>query len=70
MLVAGGIISQLFYWELVTAQAEIIFFYRWAHKHGYDPDGDGNDAFRAYQKATGRDQFVRQRDPLHNSSAL
>lgn len=69
MLVAGGIISQLFYWELVTAEAELIFFYRWAHRHGYDPDGDGHATFRAYVEETGRDQFVRARDPLLNSAA-
>jgi predicted phosphodiesterase len=65
MLSAGGIISQLFYWEVVTAEAEIVLFYRWAWGAGHDPDSAIHEAFRAYIAATGRDQYVRQRDPLY-----
>jgi len=65
MLRAGGIISQLFYWEVVTAEAEIVLFYRWAWAAGHDPDQAIHDAFRAYIEATGRDQYVQQRDPLY-----
>lgn len=64
MLTAGGVISELFYWEVVTAEAEIVYFYRWAWASGQNPDSSIRDAFRAYTAATGRDQYVRQRDPL------
>jgi len=64
MLTAGGVISELFYWEVITAEAEIIFFYRWAWESGQDPDRSIRDAFQAYCKTTGRDQYVRQRNPL------
>ena len=64
MLESGGVISLLFYWELVTAEAELIYFYEWARKSGLDPDGDIRGTFRAYLDKTGRDQFVRDRDPL------
>jgi hypothetical protein len=64
---AGGVISSLFYWEVVTAEPEIIRFYRWAFANGYDPDKDAiRDLFTAYSDATGRDQYVRERDPLLN----
>lgn len=65
MLEAGGVISRLFYWELVTAEAEIVLFYRWAWENGQDPDRAVHDAFTAYVNATGRDQYVRARDPLY-----
>jgi hypothetical protein len=65
MLEAGGVISQLFYWEVVTAEAEIIHFYRWAAANGLDPDRDPiRRTFEQYVAATGRDQYVRERDPL------
>jgi len=64
MMAAGGVISQLFYWELVTAQPEIIHFYQWARLNHYDPDADIRAAFDAYVAATGREQFVRELDPL------
>ncbi len=70
MLEAGGVISQLFYWELVTADAELIYFYQWARKTGHDPDGDVRSTFQAYINSTGRDQFVRDRDPLFVRGAL
>lgn len=65
MLTAGGVITQLFYWEVVTAEPEIVLFYRWAWENGYDPDGSINGAFQAYIAATGRDGYVRARDPLY-----
>lgn len=68
MLEMGGVITRLFYWEVVTAEAEIVFFYRWAWAHGYDPDGATKTAFDAYIAATGRDQYVRERDPLYQAA--
>jgi predicted phosphodiesterase len=65
MAAAGGVITQLFYWELVTAEAEIVLFYRWARLQGYDPDQDLIGAFQRYCRETGRDSYVRSRDPLH-----
>lgn len=66
MLEAGGVYSLLFYWELVTAEPEIIRFYRWAMTNGHDPDrGPIRRIFEQYTGATGRDQYVRDRDPLH-----
>jgi len=65
MLSAGGVITQLFYWEVVTAQPEIIFFYRWAREYGFDPEHDIGATFRAYMAATQRDAYVRDRDPLY-----
>ena len=65
MLEAGGVMSQLFYWELVTAEPEIIRFYRWAGGNGLDPDrGAIRRIFEQYVAATGRDQYVHERDPL------
>ena len=69
MAEAGGVITRLFYWELVTAQPELIYFYRWALANGLDPDrGDSlsvNDVFARYAAATGRDAYVREHDPLY-----
>jgi predicted phosphodiesterase len=70
MLAAGGVITQLFYWELVTAQPEIILFYRWAREHGLDPDSDVVNVFNAYAGASGRDQYVRALDPLYTRDAV
>ncbi len=70
MLTAGGVISQLFYWEVVTAEAEIVLFYRWAWQHGFDPDQAIYAAFKAYIAATGRDEYVRERDPLQQRKSL
>jgi hypothetical protein len=65
MLEAGGVISQLFYWEIVTAEPEIVRFYRWSAARGLDPDrGPIRRIFEQYVTATGRDQYVRDRDPL------
>lgn len=65
MLEAGGVISELFYWEVVTAEPEIVRFYRWAAANGLDPDRDPiHGIFARYVATTGRDQYVRERDPL------
>ena len=64
MLEAGGVITQLFYWELVTAQPEIVAFNRWAREAGLDVDGDLPPLFEAYCAQTGRDAYVRGHDPL------
>lgn len=64
MMEAGGVITRLFYWELVTAEPEIILFYRWARERGMEPDEDIDSTFAAYVAATGRDGYVRARDPL------
>jgi predicted phosphodiesterase len=65
MAEAGGVIAELFYWELVTAETEIVLFYRWARAHGYDPDQDMSGSFHVYCTATGRDSYVHARDPLY-----
>ena len=70
MLEIGGVISQLFYWELVTAQPEIIRFYRWARAHGYDPDSDLEQSFDAYAQATNRRSYIDERDPLQNGGGF
>lgn len=64
MLEAGGVMSQLFYWEVCTAYPEIIFFYRWSWEHGYDPENAIAEAFRAYITATQRDVYVQDFNPL------
>ncbi len=64
LLEMGGVIAQLFYWELVTAEPEIIHYYRWCRKNNHDPDLEIEDAFRAYAEATGRAAYVQERDPL------
>jgi predicted phosphodiesterase len=70
MLAAGGVISTLFYWEVVSAEPELIFFYRWAYEQGLDPDRDGfEETFHRYCAESGRDQVIRQADPLYNRSA-
>ncbi|MFZ1757136.1 MAG: metallophosphoesterase [Caldilineaceae bacterium] len=66
LLDAGGPIATIFYWELVTAEPEIVDYYRWCQSNGHDADRDMGGAFEAYVAATGRDAYVRQRDPLHN----
>lgn len=65
--VAGDVITELFYWELVTAEPEIIKFYRWAHTYGHDLDGGVEAEFRAYKAATQRGDYVRARDPRHHT---
>lgn len=67
MMEAGGVISKLFYWELVTAEPEIILYHHWARDNGFDPEEQVVRAFTAYVQATGRDQYVGQRDPLQRT---
>ncbi|MFN8440025.1 MAG: metallophosphoesterase [Caldilineaceae bacterium] len=69
MMAAGGVMSQLFYWQLVTADHEIIRFLRWSREHGHDSDANIRAAFAAYVSATARDQYVRQQDPLYQSNS-
>jgi predicted phosphodiesterase len=70
MLAAGGAISTLFYWEVVTAESEIVYFYRWAYAQALDPDRDGFQAtFHRYIRESGRAEVVRQADPLHANFA-
>lgn len=64
MLAMGGVITQLFYWELVTAEPELIYFYRWSWENGHDPECATETAFSAYCAATGRGSYIQQRDPL------
>ena len=65
LLDAGGVIAQLFYWELVTAEPEIINYFRWCWSNGHDPDAeDIRQSFIAYSEATGRERYVDERDPL------
>jgi predicted phosphodiesterase len=65
MLAAGGVMSTLFYWEVVTAEREIPYFFRWARERYAEPRQISmREAFHAYVKATGRDQYVKERDPL------
>lgn len=68
MLEAGGTITELFYWELVTAEPEIISFYEWARANGYEPSEDIDGAFAAYASGSGRGKYVRSRDPLFGGS--
>lgn len=69
MIEAGGTITQLFYWEICTAEPEIIHFYRWCWKNGTDPDDDIQAAFETYIQATGRDQYIQKHDPSYNMTA-
>lgn len=64
MAAAGGAMTQLFYWQLATAEPEVIRFFRWAYEHGLDPDCAIDDAFDAYRLGAGRAAYVRERDPL------
>ena len=68
MLEAGGAISELFYWEVVTARPEIIPFFRWSHANGQNPDHDDVQVcFARYVAATGRRDYVRSVDPLYGA---
>ena len=65
MLEAGGVITHMFYWELVTAEPEIVRFYRWSADAGCNPDTHSiTEIFDRYVAATGRDRYVAARDPL------
>ena len=71
LLEAGGVIAQLFYWELVTAEPEIIQFFRWCRSNGHDPDAeDIRQSFAAYSDSTGRDRYVKERDPLKAAQSI
>jgi predicted phosphodiesterase len=61
----GGVITRLFYWELVSAEPEIVQFYRWARERGLNPDLDIEGTFHAYVEDTGRDDYIRSIDPLY-----
>lgn len=65
MMAMGGVMSQLFYWQLVTADHEIVQFLRWARHNNLDTERDIQSAFHAYIAATARDQYVRERNPLY-----
>jgi hemoglobin-like flavoprotein len=69
MMAVGGAITELFYWELVTAEPEIVRFYRWAREQGLDPEEDLAAAFGAYKHGTKRDQYIRSHDPRFVRSA-
>lgn len=70
LLEAGGVIAQLFYWELVTAEPEIINYFRWCWANGHDPDAeDIRHSFIAYSQATGRERYVDERDPLKKAQS-
>ena len=61
---AGGVISELFYWELVTAEPEIHYFFRWKRENLPLNEYTFPDEFIAYKRATNRDAYIRDRDPL------
>lgn len=65
LLEAGGVIAQLFYWELITAEPEIIHYYHWCREQGWDADNDMRAALRAYANATGRDEYVAACNPMN-----
>jgi len=60
----GGVISELFYWELVTAEREIPYFFVWKRANLPPDTYSFAEAFAAYKAATNRDAYVRARDPL------
>ena len=64
MMEAGGVISELFYWELVTGEPEIVQFYRWARANHFDADNDIEAAFYAYKCQSSRRAYIQARDPL------
>ncbi|HXF60776.1 MAG TPA: metallophosphoesterase [Caldilineaceae bacterium] len=70
LMAAGGVMAELFYWELATAEQEILRFFRWAREHGFDLDGNMAAAFDAYTAATQRDVYVRRHDPLYVRDAI
>lgn len=63
LLEVGGAIAKLFYWEIVTAEPEIIGFFRWCRQAGYDIDGDLDSPFAEYSESTGRQALVDSIDP-------
>jgi len=69
MLEAGGIVGQLFYWEMVTNVPEITPFFCWTYEKGLHLD-DLTKTFLTYITTTGREQYVREKDPLGSSSLV
>ena len=67
MMKKGGVISEMFYWELVTAEREIPYFFLWRRAHLPPGELSIREEFEAYKRATGRDAYVRERDPLGKS---
>jgi len=61
---AGGVITELFYWELVTAQREIPYFFLWKRANLSPGAYAFREEFEAYKQSTGRESYIRQRDPL------
>lgn len=64
MLAVGGIMIKLFMWEIYTAEPEIILFFRWSRENGYEPNDKLAESFAAYLEATGREQYVEERNPM------
>ncbi len=60
---AGGPILELFYWEIVSAQPEIISFMAWSRRHGFDPHAELQTALHTYKRKTGRAQVIADMDP-------
>jgi predicted phosphodiesterase len=69
MAEAGGVMTTLFYWQLVTAHPEVNYFFRWAKGNGVNTDQAIDEAFHRYVLATERDRFIREYDPLYQTSA-
>ncbi len=63
MLEQGGVISILFYWEIVTADREISLFFHWAEAHFDTKQTPLREMFNAYVQATARDQYILEHDP-------
>ena len=68
MMAAGGVISELFYWELVTAKREISYFFVWERENLSPGKYSIREAFEAYKRATGRESSIQQEDPLRTDS--
>lgn len=64
MMKEGGVISELFYWELVTAQREIPYFFIWKRAHLASAKQSFPAEFEAYKQATGRDAYIRSKNPI------
>jgi predicted phosphodiesterase len=68
MAAAGGVIAQLFYWQIVSAELEVSLFFEWARQAGLDPELAIDETFAVYQAATGRDEYIRAQNPLGNQA--
>lgn len=64
LLEAGGVMTKLFMWEVYTAEPEIILFFRWSRENGLEPNEQLAESFTAYLDATGREQYVNERNPM------